>query len=389
LAKEIDPIVDERDRQGSLTHEELIAFRKKLEPIGFGAFDITSMASTEMDPVSYAIIGEEVFGSWAGLAAAIGLAAGAALVRFGPEEMRKRLLPRVEAGELIGCFGITEPNAGSDNRAIQTKATLDGDHYIINGTKTWITNATIADIVLLFAKDEKGQLSQFLVDKETYPFETRELHKLGWRACPTGEMYFDNCRIPREYNLMVMISEMMSSGQAAKLMEESGMPPEILSRMGSMFTMGPMAILGYARSGMATGAVGISQRAVDASINYAKERVQFGRPIGKLQLVQNMITEMVFLTESCRFLAYRTNEALYSGDPELRKLSSLAKAYICEAAVKVTSMAVQVHGAMGLSEDLPIERYFRDARMFTIPDGATEINKLVAGREILGMSAYV
>lgn len=389
LVKEIVPIAHDRDKQGPFTHDELVDFRKKLEPIGFGGFDISAMAGSEMDPISMAIMGEEVFGCWAALSAAIGLAGQAALVSFGPEKMRQKLQSRLDAGELIGCGAITEPNAGSDNRAIQTKAVLDGDHYIINGTKTWVSNATIADICLLLCKDENDQLTQILIDREESPFQTRELHKLGWRACPTGEIFFDNCRVPKENNLMVMMSELMASGQAAKMMEERGIPEEALGRMASMFASGPIAALAYARSGMAWGGVGIAQWCLEATIKYAKERVQFGKLIGQLQLVQNMITEMVFMTESCRLLSYRNVEALANGDPEFRMLSSLCKAYVCEAAVKVTSMGLQVHGANGLSDELPIERYFRDARTLTIPDGTTEINKLVAGREILGLTAYV
>ncbi|MDY6834510.1 MAG: acyl-CoA dehydrogenase family protein [Chloroflexota bacterium] len=388
LQKELVPIVHERDKQGPFTHDELVDFRKKLDPIGFGSFDISSMASGDTDPISMAIIGEEVFGCWASLAAAIGLAGQSALVAFGPEKMRQRLLPRLEAGDLIGCGAITEPNAGSDNRAMQTKAVLDGDHYVINGTKTWVSNATIADVVLLLCKDENDQLTQFLIDREESPFESRELHKLGWRACPTGEIYFDNCRVPKENNVMVMMAELMASGQVGKVLEERGIPEEALTRMASMFSAGPIAALAYARTGMAQAGVGISQWCLEASIDYAKERIQFGKPIGSFQLIQNMITEMVFLTESCRLLSYRTTEALADGSPEFRMLSSLCKAYVCETAVKVTTMGLQVHGANGLSDDLPIERYFRDARTLTIPDGATEINKLVAGREILGLTAY-
>ena len=143
------------------------------------------------------------------------------------------------------------------------------------------------------------------------------------------------------------------------------------------------------RCGMALGGVGVSQRATDASINYAKERVQFDRPIGKFQLVQNMIVEMLTLTEAMRFFAYRAFDTLSRGAPETRLHTSMAKAFNCENALRVATLGVKVHGGMGLSQELPMERYFRDAVILMIPDGTNEVNRLVAGRELLGISAYV
>ncbi|MDY6834267.1 MAG: acyl-CoA dehydrogenase, partial [Chloroflexota bacterium] len=293
-----------------------------------------------------------------------------------------------KAGELVGCGALTEPNAGSDNRAMTTRAVLDEDHYIINGTKTWVSNAPIADVVMLLCKDENDQFTQIFIDKDESPFQTGELHKLGWRACPTGEIYFDNCRVPKENNMMNMLADLASSGNVEKEMEKRGLPPDTMTRMGQMFARGPLGLLAYARTAIGQGCVGISQRSTETAIKYAKERAQFGRPIASRQLIQNMITEMVFVTESCRLLVYKTVMSLDKAAPDFRMLSSLVKAYVTEATVNVTSMALQVHGANGLSEDLPLERYFRDARTFTIPDGTTEINKLVAGKELLGISAY-
>ncbi|MDY6835445.1 MAG: acyl-CoA dehydrogenase family protein [Chloroflexota bacterium] len=389
LDKEVEPHIREADKR-AFTHDELVEWRKKLAPIGFGAMDFTSMAGREgMDPITTAIIGEEVFGCWAGVASAIGLAGASSLVVFGSDKLRERLEPRLKSGDLIGCGAITEPNAGSDNRAMTCRAVPDGDDYIINGTKTWVSNAQIADVVMLLCKDENDQLTQFLVDKEESPFETGELHKLGWRACPIGELYFDNCRVPKENNLFRMFGELASSGNVENEMERRGLPRDTMNRMSEMFSRGPLGALSYARTGIGQAAVGISDRATQASINYAKERVQFGKPIASRQLIQNMITEMVFTVESCRLLVYRTVISLDNGAPDFRMLSSLIKAYVSEAAVRVTSMGLQIHGGNGLSEDLPLERYFRDARTLCIPDGTTEINKLVAGKELLGVSAYI
>jgi alkylation response protein AidB-like acyl-CoA dehydrogenase len=176
----------------------------------------------------------------------------------------------------------------------------------------------------------------------------------------------------------------------AKFLEERQIQPQALPFLSSLFSRGPLVgILSFLRMLFAICGVGISQRATDASIKYAQERVQFGRPIGRFQLIQNMIYEMFSLTEASRFFSYYAADSVLRGDQEARRASSLAKAFSCEASVRVTCLGIEVHGAMGLSEDLPLERYFRDARMITIPDGTTEINKLVAGREIIGMSAYV
>ena len=389
LDKEVEPHIKECEKK-AFTHDELVHWRRKITPIGFGGMDLASTTGDERpDPIVNAIIGEEVFGCWAGVAAAIALAGGAHRIMFGSDKLRERLEPRLKAGELIGCGAITEPNAGSDNRAMSTVAIPDGDHYVINGTKTWVSNAQIADVVMLLCKDENGQLTQFIIDKEESPFQTGELHKMGWRACPIGEVYFDNCHVPKENNMMRSFGELMASGNVEQEMERRGLPRDTMTRMSQMLARGPLGLLAYARTGMGTAAVGISSRCTDAAIKYSKERVQFGKPIASRQLVQNMITEMVFITESCRLLVYRTTKALDQATPDFRMLSSLIKAYACESAVKVASMSLQVHGANGLSEDLPIERYYRDARTLCIPDGTTEINKLVAGRELLGVSAYL
>jgi len=329
-----------------------------------------------LDSVMNGILTEELSRVWPSLAATMFIASqGAGLALSGPEEMRKRLLPRIAEGEVIGCAAITEPNAGSNAAAIETTAVLDGDEYVINGTKTWISNGSIADVVSVLCVTDKslGRLgiNTILVEKEVSPFETRELHKIGWKAFPTAELSFADCRVPKENY----------RGAAASTERQTTSRP---ARSGYQATM---AGFESARSLMAAQAVGICQAAVDASIKYAQERVQFGRPIGSFQLVQEMIADMITETEASRLLAYRALQLIGKG-VRARMESSVAKAYACEAAVRVTSKAVQVHGAVGLSEEYPVERYFRDARMFTIPDGTTQIQKLIIGREAIGIRAF-
>jgi len=366
LAKEIAPIVDERDRRGPLTNAEVKGYIKRLMPFGYyNGFLPEKYGGMGISAITNGILHEELNYTWSSLAAVIAMSAIAPqALLLCSDELRNRLLPSVAAGDLIGCSAITEPNAGSDATAIETAAVLDGNEYVINGTKTWISNGTISDICILLAVTDKSLgplgISTILVEKKVSPWETRELHKLGWRAFPTGELYFTDCRVPKRNEIGAT-----DSGYRSMMKQLEG-----------------------ARAGMAIMATGVSQAAVDASIQYARERNQFGKPIGSFQMIQGMIADMIADTEATRLLAYR---ALYRIDKGLRARleSSLAKAFGCEAAVRVTSMAVQIHGAMGYSEEYRVERYFRDARMLTIPDGTTQIQKLIVGREAIGIRAFV
>jgi alkylation response protein AidB-like acyl-CoA dehydrogenase len=388
LNNEIAPVVDQKDKKGPLTKAEAIDFMKKFKKLGLG-WDPESMQAQLNDFTLFGILTEELSRVWLSLDLIYTMNFTLLSVLIASERVREKLLPGLQSGDLIGCNAITEPNAGSDNRAVQTTAVLDGDTYIINGSKTWVSNAPIADICFLFARDEKGNPAFILVDREESPFETRELYKLGLHAAPTGEMFFDDCRVPKENNVVEMMTRMLSGEGLKGLKGELEIPDNF--GMGRLFSvMSPIsALFCFSRSWMALAAVGVCQAALDASIAYARERVQFGKPIGKTQMIQDMIFEMVSLTEASRLLSYRSLDLVMKGSADARKMSSLAKGYASEAAVTVTSKAIQVHGAMGLSVDLPLERYFRDARSWTIPDGTTEIQKLVVGNEVLGMSAYL
>ncbi len=375
-----------------MTREDALGVLRRYRKIGMG-FDRESIQDMASDPMAIGIMVEEMFRVWPAAAGLVGLTFPAALVNIAPDGMRERLLPRLRANELIGCYAITEPEAGSDNRAMRTTAVPDGDHYVVNGAKTWITNGPVADLCMLVCVDEAGKRMFLLVEKEVSPFQVSDLHKLGWRAAPTGELFFDNCRVPKENDVMAMAASAMSAERGKELFGE-GFDPAKLSGSRLVQMMGKLApenvIFAFLRSGMALAAAGISQAALDASIKYARERSQFGRPIGKFQLIQEMLYNMQALTVTSRLLGYWAFSLALSGSPDARMASSLAKGYACDSAVKVTYDAIQVHGGMGLSDEYPLERYFRDARMLTIPDGTSEIQKLVVGRELLGMgfSAY-
>jgi len=296
----------------------------------------------------------------------------------GTDEQRQRLFVPAIKGEKVAAFALTEPDAGSDLMALSTSAKKVDDGFVINGTKTWITNGSIADICIALVQTEKGKgqmgMGTVLLDRDVSPWEATDIHKIGWRACPTSEMSFDDCPVP-EQNIIVAPWMLSGSGQGGG------------GDAAAQAYFGFMQRLNGIRAGMALISVGIAQAAVDASIKYAKERIQFGKPLGSFQMIQEMIADMLTDTWSARLLAYR---AIWLGGQGVknRMETSLAKGFATEAALRVTSKAIQIHGAMGLSEEYPVERYFRDARMLTMPDGTTQIMKLIVGREVLGMRAY-
>lgn len=367
LRDKIAPIADEYDRKGPMKKQEAHGFLKDLKPFGYvGTLVAEEHGGAGLSHIDWAVLHEELRGVYAGLGGIVGITSSTShgISESGNEELIRRTLPGLLKGDKIACTAITEPNVGSDVSAVQTRAAPDGDHYVVNGTKTWISNGTIADYVAVVATLDPSKgvegIIQLLVEKEESPFEAREIKKMGVRSFPTAELVFEDCRVPKE-NLL------RAPGQGFK---------------------GALRGLTFARCNAAIASVGIAQAAIDASIRYARERTQFGKPIAKFQLVQEMIADMVAETEAARLLSYRAFFVLDQGGMG-RKEGSLAKAYATEAAVRVTSKAVQIHGAYGLSEEYPVERYFRDARMYTIPDGTTEIQKLIVGREVLGMSAFV
>jgi alkylation response protein AidB-like acyl-CoA dehydrogenase len=379
LDKEIAPIVDERDRQGAFTREEVIGYIKKMMPLGYYSLPAELGGETREDPLIGGIGFEELSRVWPSLSGALGLA-GMAMAAYAMArgETKEKLGAKMEKGESIGCLAITEPNVGSDTSAIETMLTKSGDRYVVNGTKTWITDGTVADVCIALVQTEKGKgqagMATVLLDRDISPWEATDFHKIGWRACPTSEMYFDDCPVP-EQNIIVAPWMLGGSGQGGG------------ADKAAQAYFGFMQRLNGIRGGMALMSVGIAQAAVDASIKYAKERVQFGKPLGAHQMVQDLVVDMLTETWAARLLSYR---AMWLGSKGLknRMETSLAKGYATEAALRVTGKAIQIHGAMGLSEEYPVERYFRDARMLTMPDGTTQIMKLIVGREVLKIRAY-
>lgn len=365
---EVIPIADEYDRKyRPLPKEVEHGLLRKLAPLGYtGGLIPEEYGGEGIDHLSYAIIGEELaraYGSLAFLEMDHHIT-NLSIYIEGSEELRRKYLASAASGDSICCYCITEPDVGSGARDIGTTAILDKGEYIVNGTKTWITNGTWADLAIVVAVTEKGKgikgISRLLVDKSYSDFTARELPKLGFCSCPTAELTFEDCRVPQG-NLL---------GQPGGGYEET------------------MEIFQTFRAGLAIIGVGLAQAAIDASVKYAQERKQFGRPIGSFQLIQEMIVDMVIETEAARLISYEAFDLLRRGESCYRE-SSMAKAFAPEVALRVTSKALEVHGAYGVSEEYPLERYFRDARTLSIPDGTTEIQKLIVGREVLGIKAFV
>ncbi len=369
MEREIIPIADEYDRKyHPLPKDVALGLLKKLLPLGYvGSTLPPELGGQSLDMVSYGVLGEELSRAYLSLGMIVLIQDGSVLpviVAHGTPEQKAKYIPQIMSLEKITCFCLTEPDVGSGARDLSTTAVTQGNHYIINGTKTWITSGGISDLAVVFASTDKSKgargISAFLVDRIESPYSGRELPKLGCRSCPTSELSFEDCKVP-EANLI-------------------GTPGNAY-----LLALGELCKL---RVAVGVGAIGLCQAALDAAINYARDRKQFGRPIGSFQLIQEMIADMAIMTDAIRFICYRALYLIGKGETPFKE-ASMAKAFSTETAVQVTSKAIQVHGAYGISEEYPVERYFRDARTLTFPDGATQIQKLVIGRELLGISAFV
>jgi len=321
-----------------------------------------------LDYISHALVTEEIGKACSSVRTTISVQISLVeltLARWGTEQQKRRYLPALCSGKLIGCFGLTEPNAGSDPSSMETSAVADGDHWVLNGRKTWISNGGVAGFAIVFAQTDRSKgnrgIGAFLVERGTPGFSTRDIHgKLGLRASNTGELIFDDCRIPKD---------------------------QVLGRIGEGFKVA-MSALDNGRYSVAAGCVGICQGCVEACVRYAKERKQFGRPIGSFQLVQDLIARMIVDTDAGRLLVLRAGHLKNQGVRCTREVS-IAKYFASEAAVRCALDAIQVHGSYGYSNEYPVERYLRDAKVATIYEGTSQIQKLLIASHDLGIRAFV
>jgi alkylation response protein AidB-like acyl-CoA dehydrogenase len=367
MEKEIIPNADEWDKMKPLSKELVVDLMGKLSPLGYVTGMIPrELGGDDLDYMTDGLLMEELWRAFPSFALVIMIQSHMTLgiANEGTDYHKEKFLAPMLTGEMIASAGITEPNVGSNPRWMETTAVADGDNFVINGTKIWISNGSISDMCMLVvsldrAKGKKS-IARILVDRNDSPYERRDLRKLGLRSSPTGELVFDDCVVPKA-NLF--------TPEGAGLKE---------------------TLKGFelARCHLAIGSTGIAQAAIDATMKYVMERKQFGKLIGNFQLVQSALADMLADTEASRLLAYRGLSLVQEG-VKCAWETSLAKFYATEAAVRVTSRALQLHGAYGLSEEFPLERYFRDARSMTIPDGTTDIQKLIIGRELTGLNAFI
>lgn len=314
-----------------------------------------------LDFVTSGLLYQELARVSADLAGAAFVNEGAAVKVFnaGSPAIQDRYLKGTIAGDLIGCSAISEPNVGSHVRGMQTRAVRDGDNYRITGEKLWISNSAVCDYVVLVAATGEQEFTMFLVDREEHGFRTVEVEKLGLNGWSLGQIILEDVVVP-----------------AGNIMGKLG--------GGLRETM-----KGFERSRcfISLVSLGLGQASLEAAISYAKERVQFGKPIGGHQLVQQLIAEMATELEASRLMVFR---ALSQLDRNIGSNveAAMAKVFTTEAVQRITSKAIQVHGAFGISREFPVERYFRSARLLTIPDGTTQINNLVIGRNLLGLDAF-
>ena len=359
---EIKPIAAEIDETMRFPHETI----KKMGELGLLGIPFPEKyGGAGMDNLSYIIAVEEisrVCGSH-GITLAAHISLGSyPIYLFGSEEQKREHLVPLAKGEALGSFGLTEPNAGSDAGGTQTTAVLDGNEWVINGNKNFITNAEHCRTAVFTAvtgkrPDGRKRISSFIVERGTPGFSIgKKENKLGLRASSTAYLIFEDCRLPKQ-NLL---------GE-----EGAGFRQFLTILDGGRISIGSMAL-------------GIAQGAYEEAVKYAKERVQFGKPIADFQAVQFMIADMATEIEAARHLCYHAARLEDEGK-EFSTQSAMAKLYASEVAMRVTYNAIQVHGGYGFTMDFPVERMYRDAKLCTIGEGTSEIQRLVIAREVLGV----
>ncbi|MBT4511844.1 MAG: acyl-CoA dehydrogenase [Chloroflexi bacterium] len=367
LEKEIAPLVNEyEEKYAPYPRDILVDLIKKLLPWDYCLGIVKKKdGGTEIPYVSNGVLQEELSRIWPSLAVSLGAGGGYLIGKLATEEQKKKYLPGMQSLDILGSFALTEPNVGSDLRGVETTAVLQGDHYVLNGQKAWVTGGNIAEVAIVFASEDRSKgvdgLGIFLVDRRESPFEATIIPKIGLRCAPSALMTFTDCKVPKA-NLVAGAG----TGAMAKLTGE----------------------LGFTRATVGIFSVGIAQASIEAGIKYAQQRIQFGRKIGKFQLIQNLIAESVVETEAARLLLYKAFSNLDEGKEATIEACG-GKYFANEVALKAASNAMKVHGAWGLAEEYPVERYFRDARAMFPPEGNPEIQKMIVGGRVLGMSALV
>lgn len=363
--EEIAPHAGKNDAEETFPWDTI----NKMAPLGLlGGPVPKEYGGAGLDYISHAIVTEAVGRGCSSIRTTLSVQISLVeltILKWGTEEQKKRYLPPLCKGEAIGCFGLTESDAGSDPASMKTSAKKVGSDWVLNGSKMWISNGTISSVAIVFAQadaDKKHRgITAFLVDTDVEGFSSKKITgKLGLRASDTAELHFEDVKVP----------------DTARLGE-----------VGAGFKVA-MSALDSGRYSVAAGCVGICQGSLDASIKYSLEREQFGKPIASFQLVQEMIARMVVDTDAARLLTYRAGDMKNKGLANTQE-TSIAKYYASEAAMRCSDDAIQVHGGYGYSNEYPVERYMRDARVAKLYEGTSQIQKLIIAGNVLGVKAFV
>ncbi len=357
VQKEIAPIVEEYEKKERFPKQIL----KKMADLGYLGVDYPpEYGGAGLGKIGACICIEEIARVAVGVSAAIIIDTEnsvIAIYNHGSDYLKQKYLVPTLKGEKLGAFGLTEPNAGSDAANQQTRAVRQGDHWVINGTKMFITNAPVCDFILVAAVTDKSKgpkgISLFVMDADTPGYSCRHLEKLCFRSSETGELTFEDCKVPKEN----LIGE---EGRGFSYIVES---------------LSGGRVIHAARS------VGLAVGAYEASLKYAQERVQFGQPIGKFQAIAFKLARMATNIEAARWMAYRAAWLMDQGKESLKD-ASMAKLFASEVAVDVANEAMQIHGGYAFTMDSPVQRFFRDSRLFTVTEGTSEIQQWIISREI-------
>ncbi|MEV8451784.1 acyl-CoA dehydrogenase family protein [Streptomyces sp. NPDC052095] len=364
VAREIAPHVVAWDRAESVDRSIV----KKLGSVGFLGLTVDEeYGGSGGDHLAYCLVTEELGRGDSSVRGIVSVSLGLVaktIAAWGDERQKRRWLPALTSGEAVGCFGLTEPGTGSDAGSLTTRAVRDGDAYVIDGSKMFITNGTWADVVLLFARTGEAPghrgISAFLVPTDTPGLTRRTIHgKLGLRGQATAELVLQGVRVP-----------------ASALMGPAGKGFSVA-----------MSALAKGRMSVAAGCVGIAQAALDAAVGHATEREQFGRPIAGHQLVQELISDIAVDVDAARLLTWRVADLIDRGR-DFATAASQAKLFASEAAVRAANNALQVFGGYGYIDEYPVGKLLRDARVMTLYEGTSQIQKLIIGRALTGVSAF-
>ncbi len=358
--KRLKPGAQEWDEKEAIPPE----IYKEGAELGFFGLSIPEeFGGLGVDPLAYAVAMEELSRGSAAFQVCVTVhnsLVSAAISKYGTDAQKKKYLPKMADGEWIGAYSLSEPGSGTDAGSLSTAAVDAGDHYVVNGTKSWVTSGGFASVFLVFVSTNKEAGSRgitcFLVEKDTPGFTSgKKEKKMGLRASDTRELIFQNAKIPKS---------------------------QLLGQVGGGFKIA-MSQLDSGRIGIAAQAVGIAQAALEEAVSYAKQRKQFGKKLAEFQLTQAKIADMATNIEAARLLVYRAADLLGRGE-KCTKEASMAKSFASRIANKACFDAVQIHGGNGYVREFPVERYFRDVRVTEIYEGTTEVQALIVAREVLG-----